>query len=104
GGPALNTSGCTLTMTHSRLTTSRGGGLVADDSTLTMVYNNFIQENGDTGAATGGISLTGSTTGDLRFNTIAFNQTKTGGGNVSGLRCSTTGDVTFAFNIVAGNT
>jgi hypothetical protein len=60
------------------------------------IANNFIADNGDasaSGSDFGGLSLTGSMSDRLQFNTIAYNHAKTGTLLSAGVACSVTGFV-----------
>ena len=80
-------NGCTLDVERTRLHDNMGGALVATGATLTAI-DDFIYKNGAGGLTNGVVYLTGGTTGQLRFDTVAYNTAKAQTPTVD---CQTTG-------------
>ena len=78
-----------------------------DDVTIS-IRNSFVFGNGNGGLTQGQISLNGNTSGQFRFNTVAFNTAKEGNGHgqpdyVAGLRCIQNKTVNASDNLFADN-
>jgi hypothetical protein len=107
GGAGLASSGCMVALDRSDVHDNQSIGLSLDGSAI-QITNNFIRNNGaldatggNGGSNVGGVGLTGGTSGKIKFNTIAFNNSKRHG--VGGLACQQAGPVNATANIVAGN-
>jgi hypothetical protein len=78
----VNADNCTLTLTRSKLFGNNESAVTTSGGTNTvMIANNFIYDNGTPTSFTnlgymggGAIALAGHTSGQVRFNTIAFNE------------------------------
>ena len=85
GRKGISADGCTLQVDHSWIDSSGDTGVFLNDATVT-IFDNYISRNGtamiDHGI--GGMRLQGTTTGSVRFNTIAVNNSKNG---VLGISC-----------------
>lgn len=101
-GAGVAATTCTVTLDRSEIY-GNAIGLDLANSTI-AVRNNFIHANGS-GSARGdtGVYLHGTTSGKLKFNTVAFNLAKNGSGNYGGIDCSQSGTVDATSCIATGN-
>jgi hypothetical protein len=88
-GDVAVTSAGALTLSRSRIYSNTAGGLVL--SGAFQVSNNFIDHNGGDASNLGGVSIAMAGQSSFEFNTVADNDAKSGGANVGGLACTTTG-------------
>jgi hypothetical protein len=80
-GNAITANSCNLTVTRSKLFGNSQSAIATDGTTTVSVLNNFMYANGTStdqlglGGYTGGgaVALGGKTSGQVRFNTIGFN-------------------------------
>lgn len=80
-------NGCTLDVERTRLHDNAGGAIAANDAMLTAI-NDFIYKNGTSALNNGAVFVTGTTTGQIRFDTVAYNTAKA---QAPAVDCRTTG-------------
>jgi hypothetical protein len=110
-GNAVNITGCTATITRSKLVGSSQSALATSGTTVLKVFNNFMYSGGSSNFTGGGaISLSDHTTGEVRFNTIGYNQAadirilKQDIQYPAGFSCTGEASVTFADNLIVSDT
>ena len=96
----VNAKTCTLTIERSSFTTNHDHAIEADD-TQVVIRNNFIYANNNNSTTTGAVSITGSSQGQFRFNTLAFNLGRSNG--TTGLDCNPNDPVDASDNLLADN-
>jgi hypothetical protein len=95
-------TGCSATIERSRFQSNVDGGISLAGGTHEL-RNNIIDRNGDTTLEQGNVRLT-DVRGRFVFNTIAYNQSRTGGSRTSGVQCTAAGaGFTVSRNILAEN-
>jgi hypothetical protein len=110
GGNAINIDGCTATITRSKLVGSSQSALTTDGTTVLKVRNNFMYSGGNQFFTGGGaVALGGNTTGEVRFNTIGYNQAapvRIGKDYIypAGFSCDGNVNVTFRDNLIVSDT
>lgn len=106
GSNGINASSCTLTVERSRIGSNTESGIYANDSTVT-IDNNFVYGNNVKASNSyAGVLLTGSTSGIVRFNSIAYNGYNNGNrtnANVGGGLSCQAGNLDATDNLVIGN-
>jgi Cys-rich repeat protein len=107
GANAVNVDSCTLTLTRSKLIASKQSALTTSGTTVLTVLNNFMYLGG-TGDFTGGgaVVLDDHTSGEVRFNTIGYNEALDEGPAQSpaGFSCLGETSATFRDNLVVSDT
>jgi hypothetical protein len=111
GNNAINIDGCTATITRSELVASNQSALTTSGTTVLKVLNNFMYSGGNELFTGGGaVSLSDHTTGQVRFNTIGYNQAadlRIGKGGIeypAGFSCTGEASVTFSDNLIVSDT
>jgi hypothetical protein len=105
----IDLNGCTLTLTRSRLQSSHDNALDLGGTSMVTVINNFIWDGGNQGLTSGAVHVGGNITGQVRFNTIAFNQAediKIGRNELAypaGFECDSGASVKLEDNLFADN-
>jgi hypothetical protein len=88
---AIKARNCTLTVDRSRQQRNHDRAMDIDDTQL-VTRNSVFVDNGNNNLDDGTVKLGNGTTGEFRFNTVAFNSGKNGGGPgpqpTSGLYCN----------------
>lgn len=101
-GWGLRTTGCDVTVERSRFSANPLGGMELT-SGMHEVRNNIIDRNGNPNLADGNVHIVNAS-GRFVFNTVALNDSRTGGGGrVSGIKCTAEGSFAIKRNIVAAN-
>lgn len=85
--------GCTLDIEHSQLHDNKSSAIDATDATIT-IDDNFVYANGTDMPPAGAINLSGATTGEVRYDTVAFNKASGGMMAIGGVSCALSGGAT----------
>jgi hypothetical protein len=111
GNNAINIDSCTATITRSKLVASTQSALTTGGTTVLKVLNNFMYSGGNQLFTGGGAIVLGDhTTGEVRFNTIGYNQAadiRIGKQDIeypAGFSCTGETSVTFADNLIVSDT
>ncbi|HEY5926287.1 MAG TPA: hypothetical protein VIV11_31595 [Kofleriaceae bacterium] len=101
GEYGVTTTGCTVTMERSRLSSNPLGAMLLEAGTL-EIRNNIIDKNGSGTLENGNVAIRNSS-GRFVFNTLAENDSKGGSDRVGGIDCTPANGLTMlvARNLLA---
>lgn len=99
----IDATGCTLTLSRSRIVSNRGGGINVSNGKFVIVGNMFLS-NGNSSSTNPGVAIvtTADSTNRLEFNTIANNATTTSI-VTAGIDCKIGTGFTASHNIIWNN-